>query len=168
MRRATHCASTDSGPATPITSTETGRGVVELAPGHQAALFDPGSACDDGLDRAQNLGAAAEVVHQFHQPAAARLETSSRYSRKPARLGVAEAEDRLVDVADCVESAGRAHQCRAAWPAGRWCPGIRPSGCGRTGRARGRGHRDGPPAGAPRTLRGRRNRARRPGALRSR
>ena len=48
--------------------------VVEFAARDQRALFDSRAARGNGLDGAQNVGAAAEVVDQFDQPAAARFD----------------------------------------------------------------------------------------------
>ncbi len=48
------------------------------------------------------------------------------------RLGVAEAEDRLVDVAHGIEAVRPTAPAPAAAPVARWCPETRPSGCGRT------------------------------------
>jgi hypothetical protein len=84
--------------------------------------------------------AAAEVVGQLHQAAAA-WRHFLLIAREALGLGVPEAEDRLIDVAHGVERSARAPAASVS-PAARWCPEIRPSGCGRTARVRARACRD--------------------------
>ena len=64
----------------------------------------------DRFDRAQDLGAAAEIVDQFEPAGRRPVSTSARYSAKPRGLRMAEAVDGLVDVAHGVKTVGRAHQ----------------------------------------------------------
>ena len=70
--------------------------------GHEGAVFNPGSSGGDCFDSAQDGGAAAEVVHQLDEVAAARLNVVAVRS-EACGFGVAEAEDGLIDVADSVE-----------------------------------------------------------------
>ena len=92
-----------------MTSTRIIGRVREGAAGHERAVFDAGGSGGDGFDGAQDFGAAAEVVDQLHHAAAAGRDIVA-VAGEAGGLGVAEAEDGLVDVADGVEAVGRAYQ----------------------------------------------------------
>ena len=83
--------------------------LVELASRHQGPRIDARAPVQHRLHRAQDIRAAAEVVDQFHQVPPAALHLFA-ILLEPLRLGMAEAEDRLVDVAHRVEPVRRADQ----------------------------------------------------------
>ena len=169
-RTALRCAAaaSASSASTPMTSTATRARLRNARPATRLRGSMPSRAGGDGFDGAENFrrgcGNCPPVRPDGRRCSRPRL----RYSAKPLRLGVAEAEDGLIDVAHGIEAVGRPHQPQQLR--------LLPVGVLKLVhqdvvelRAQaGAALRDVLRAGARRTLRGRRNRARRPARLRSR
>ena len=82
-------------------------------PGSKGAWLDPRSVAQHRFDCEQDIGTATEVFHQLDEtPAVARH--SIAIVAEHTRLGVAEAVDRLIDIANRVEAAGRTQQRQQA------------------------------------------------------
>ena len=109
MRRATHCASSASPGCTEITSTDTGRGSSNVRPATRVAASIPARPFRT-VSTALRISARLRKFSTSSTRCRPLRCTSSRYCCEPLRLGVAEAEDRLVDVADGIEAVRRANQ----------------------------------------------------------
>ena len=109
MRRATHCASSVS-PGATYDHLHADRPLVVERRGPATRLRGtiPGASVEHGLDGAQNLRRGCGSCRSSSTRRPPRALDFVAVLREALRLGVAESEDRLVDVADGVEAAGAA------------------------------------------------------------